>query len=61
MARDCVLCATSRGMERFEDEAFTIEHAALRATTRPRSTSPWPISTGCHGASAAFARRPDHP
>ena len=31
MARTCLNCETRKGMTRFEDEAFTIEHAGMTA------------------------------
>jgi HTH-type transcriptional regulator/antitoxin MqsA len=32
MARKCQSCETRKGMTRFEDETFTIEHAGMTAT-----------------------------
>jgi hypothetical protein len=31
MARSCLNCETARGMDRFEGETFTIEHAGMTA------------------------------
>ncbi len=32
MARKCVNCVSRKGMTRFEDETFTVEHAGMSAT-----------------------------
>jgi HTH-type transcriptional regulator/antitoxin MqsA len=32
MARECLNCQARKGMTRFEDETFTIEHAGMSAT-----------------------------
>ena len=37
MARKCLNCETRKGMTRFEDETFTIEHAGMRATVKDLS------------------------